>query len=460
MLFNYRTLAGMALLAIVLGTTACQTELAGNTSWPDSGDRQLVIGGVPSGVASVNSFYEFQPAASDPNGDRLLFSIVNKPSWAAFDGSSGNLSGYPDTRDAGVTAKDIVITVTDGQDTARLAPFSITVESSGSVPVTTHDGGPVPPAGYRLYFHDEFNDNSGAPDPNFWDYNVTNVINNELQCYTDNRRANVRVENRSLLGETGGYLVLEARKENWSCQQDPTKSYGYTSGSVTTRVRSNGDYLVGRTLENQPEKGMPFGLYEIRAKIPSGRGTWPALWLLGHKKWSADDSTSIGWPSAGEVDIMEAVGFEEANGLYRFHSTLHRSKSYEWPDQRGRTGQGMVHELDERPSARFHVWKMLWKPDSIEFFVDDVRVRKMEVADNDGETVVEDRNGFHRFDAGMNADTSAAWPFSKELGNEFKLILNLAYGGGWGGQQGIDDSIFLDGPVEMLVDYVRVYTEN
>ena len=156
---------------------------------------------------------------------------------------------------------------------------------------------------------------------------------------------------------------------------------------------------------------------------------------------------------------MEAVGFEEANGLYRLHSHLHRNRDLEWPDQRGKTGQGMTLMLDEPPSARFHVWTMVWKPDSIEFFVDGIRVREMEVSDGDGGHVVESRNGFFRYDDNMNAETPLGWPFSQELGNEFKLILNLAWGGGWGGQQGIDDSIFQEGPVEMLVDYVRVYTK-
>src|SRR5690606_23125018 len=104
------------------------------------------------------------------------------------------------------------------------------------------------------------------------------VRNQELQCYTDDRRENVRVEKRTIGGETNGYLVLELRKEQWECPQDGGRVYEYTSGAISSRKRHNGDYLIG----NDPKKGLPFGIYEIRAKLPAGRGTWPALWLLGH----------------------------------------------------------------------------------------------------------------------------------------------------------------------------------
>lgn len=310
------------------------------------------------------------------------------------------------------------------------------------------------PAGYTLYFSDEFEmTDTGGPNPSHWDYDVGYVRNKELQCYTDDRRENVRVEKRTFAGETSGYLVLELRKEEWACPQDNNRTYQYTSGAITSRKRKNGDYLIG----GDRKSGLPFGIYEIRAKIPSGRGTWPALWLVGH----AASPNFLGWPGAGEIDIMEAVGFEEANGLYRFHSTLHRSRNYLWPNGRGKSGQGMILNLGERPSEDFHIWTMIWKPNSIQIYVDDVLVTNMDVKQPDDSITIEQRNGFQRYDPGMNGSDSLAWPFARELpGNEFKLLLNLAWGGGWGGQKGIDDSILDDGPVEMLIDYVRIYTEN
>jgi len=308
-------------------------------------------------------------------------------------------------------------------------------------------------SGYVLYFSEEFEPTtSGAPNPKHWDYDVSYVRNKELQCYTDNRRENVRIENRTIDGETNGYLVLELRKEPWNCPQDDNKPYSYTSGAVMSRERKNGRYLIG----DDSESGLPFGIYEIRAKIPSGRGTWPAIWLLGHKA----GPNGLGWPNAGEIDIMEAVGFEEDQGRYRLHSHLHRSRDYAWPNGRGKTGQGLLLVLDTPPSSQFRTWTMIWESDSIEIFVDGRRVTQMEVMQQDDAWAFENRHGFIRSDPGMNAEESLAWPFSKELGNEFKLVLNLAYGGNWGGQRGVDDSIFDAGPVELLVDYVRIYTKK
>ena len=253
------------------------------------------IDGSPTNTAYVNTYYEFQPTVEAAT-DVLAFAIQNKPDWAVFDAKTGTLSGIPVSDFVDTLHEDIVISVDSDGETAALPAFNILVVEA----VTLEEGAePVPPAGYGLYFNDEFNDNNGAPNPEYWDYNVSYVINRELQCYTDNRRENVRVENREVLDEQGGYLVLQLRKENWSCPQDPSQPYGYTSGSITTRVRKNGDYLVGRTLENNPERGLPFGVYEIRAKIPAGRGTWPALWLLGHKKWNEEDPK--GW--AGPMQV-------------------------------------------------------------------------------------------------------------------------------------------------------------
>ena len=321
--------------------------------------------------------------------------------------------------------------------------------------------------GYALHFSEEFRDvHGGKPDPASWDYNTGTVINNERQCYTDAHPSyvdagvsNVRVETRNFEESGNGYLVLQLKRENVACRQADGEIFNYTSGAIATRVDGIGTpYLVE----------MPFGIYEVRAKIPSGRGTWPAVWLLGKKDYSPEEPTNIGWPDSGEIDIMEAVGFEEANGLYRTHHTLHRNRDegFLWPHQRpNETGQGMTYPLTEQPSANFHVYKIIWKPESIEYFVDNVRVTKMHL----GHGATDDREGFFRSAPDMNgwghpnttADDHLGWPFAMEANNEFKLILNLAFGGNWGGQQGLDNSIFANGrSVEMLVDYVRIYVED
>ncbi|MFK7885266.1 MAG: family 16 glycosylhydrolase [Gammaproteobacteria bacterium] len=339
-----------------------------------------------------------------------------------------------------------------------------TVASEGSPNISFFSALAVVSPDYVLHFDEEFNDTHGGRiNPAYWDYNTGSVINNERQCYTSDDPAyqdagisNVRVETRTQEGQSNGYLVLELKKENVSCLQANGQTFQYTSGAVSTRKDGFGTpYLVD----------MPHGIYEVRAKVPAGRGTWPAIWLLGKKDHTPESPFTIGWPDAGEIDLMEAVGFEEAQGLHRTHHTLHRNKSngFLWPHRRpGKTGQGMTFAHAEPVSENFHVYRLVWKPGSIEMFVDDVRVTKMDLGDG----VVGDREGFFRDAPDMNGyghdhtplDDHLGWPWAKEAGNEFKLILNLAWGGGWGGQQGLDDSIFDgDEPVEMLVDYVRIY---
>ena len=120
--------------------------------------------------------------------------------------------------------------------------------------------------GWNLVWHDEF-DKDGVPDPARWAPEVGKVRNNELQYYTDRRAENARVED--------GHLVLEARKEKFAGSD-------YTSASITT----------------QKSAAWTYGRIEARAKIPSGRGLWPAIWMLG------TNIPTMGWPTCGEIDIM------------------------------------------------------------------------------------------------------------------------------------------------------------
>jgi beta-glucanase (GH16 family) len=249
---------------------------------------------------------------------------------------------------------------------------------------------------WKLVWSDEF-DKSGAPDPEKWGYEEGFVRNNEAQYYTRDRRENARVEN--------GMLVLEARKEHLELPapsaQGKKKGGGqahkeikYTSASLTTRGKASWTY----------------GRIEVRAKLPTGRGTWPAIWMLG---------TGGGWPACGEIDIMENVGFDPDV----IHANVH-TKKY---NHMMRTNKGSKLTVP-KPFADFHVYAIQWYPDHIDFFVDKARY-------------------FTFKNEGTGPD---AWPYDKP---EY-LILNIAIGGAWGGQKGIDDRIF---PQKMYVDYVRVY---
>ncbi|MEO8399820.1 MAG: glycoside hydrolase family 16 protein, partial [Ignavibacteriaceae bacterium] len=158
-----------------------------------------------------------------------------------------------------------------------------------------------------------------------------------------------------------------------------------------------------------------FGKFEIRAKIPRGKGTWPAIWMLP-TNWTYGNG---GWPDNGEIDIMEHVGFDP--GI--IHGSIHCNKYY-WRINTQKTATINVSDAQDE----FHVYSMEWNADSLSIFVDSTKYF----------TFKNEHTGWQ------------VWPFDKN----FHLILNIAVGGDWGGHQGIDYMIF---PQQMLVDYVRVY---
>jgi len=206
--------------------------------------------------------------------------------------------------------------------------------------------------------------------------------NQELQYYTNGENATVE----------GGKLIITAKKVN-----DNKADGSYTSTRMVTLGKQEFTY----------------GRIEIRAKLPSGTGIWPALWMLG------SNLNTIGWPACGEIDIMEYVGYDPNI----VHSTVHTPAGY------GGNGDGSAMTL-ETAEEEFHIYGLLWTESSLTFYVD--------TPDN----VV------HVYAPAVK--TSSNWPFDKPC----FFILNIAVGGAWGGAMGIDNSIF---PQTMEVDYVRVY---
>ena len=233
----------------------------------------------------------------------------------------------------------------------------------------------------NLVWSDEF-DYTGLPSETKWNYEIGYVRNNEKQYYTEKRLENARVEN--------GYLIIEAKKEKY-------KDFEYTSASLITKNKEEWQY----------------GRIEVKAKLPTGYGMWPAIWMLGK------NISEVGWPTCGEIDIMENVGFDPLV----IHANIH-TKAYNHVKGTNKGNKITV----EDPSKDFHIYAVNWSKEKMEFFVDD--------------------NLYFTF---YNENkTTAEWPFDQP----FYLILNIAVGGGWGGQKGIDDSIF---PQQMIIDYVRVY---
>ena len=251
-------------------------------------------------------------------------------------------------------------------------------------PLTGFAGETAP---WQLVWSDEF---SGTNlDYSKWsvEENANGGGNNEQQFYLE-RPENVRVEN--------GNLVLEARKEHFG---SAGVERDYTSGRIRTKYRA--DWKYGRV--------------EVRAKLPAGRGLWPAIWML------PTENKYGGWAASGEIDIMELLG-QEPNTVY---GTLHYGGI--WP-KNTHTGKSFV--LPHGTFADdFHVFAIEWEAGVIRWYVDGTLYQTQTQWHSDGGT------------------------FPAPFDQPFHLILNVAVGGQWPGPPD-DKTIF---PQRMLVDYVRIY---
>lgn len=229
-----------------------------------------------------------------------------------------------------------------------------------------------------LVYADEFEVDGNVPNA---DYNQEigghGWGNNESQYYT-NRTSNSFIKD--------GMLHIVAKKENY-------EGMNYTSARLTTQGLHEFQY----------------GRFEIKAQLPTGVGTWPAIWMLGA------NISSVGWPACGEIDIMEHVGHSQND----IHHSLHTTGSH------GAT-VNTKHSKIADVSTTFHVYTCVWTPTDISFYVDDE----------------------HKYTYTPSTMTNTHWPFNKP---QF-LLFNIAMGGTWGGN--ISGSFTQS---EMLIDYVRVY---
>ncbi len=243
----------------------------------------------------------------------------------------------------------------------------------------------TPGGEWELVWNDEF-DYSGLPDPAKWSYdtegNASGWGNNEAQHYTVADSANAYVDE--------GVLTITARIDSMGGKR-------YTSARLITKGK--GDWLYGR--------------FEIRAQLPTGLGTWPAIWML------STDWAYGGWPASGEIDIMENVGYDPDTIVGSAHT-----QSYN--HVKGTHKNAKIYCPDSYRT--FHVYALEWEKEEYRLYVDDT----------------------HFFTFKNEGTGPDEWPFDKP----FHLLLNLAVGGNWGGQKGIDDALF---PHHFRIDYVRVY---
>lgn len=314
-------------------------------------------------------------ASSDPENNKLSFQwiLTTKPlgSVAIIANATATSANFV----ADLAGEYIAtLTVNDGQLSSLSSSVTITVIPQGSTNA---------PSGYKLVWADEF-DRDGQPDPTHWDYdtdrNMLGWYNNELQYYARNRPENAHV--------IGGKLIITARSEalnmlsDWGGQQ-------YSSARLVTRGKASWTY----------------GFIEVRAKLPCGAGTWPAIWTLGARGT---------WPDDGEIDIMEQVGSDPT----RIFGTLHSFQS-------GGMGTGGVTHVPDVCTA-FHNYQLTWVKDEILIGVDNA-------------------NYYRAVNPGIGY---TGWPF--DYGQY--LLLNIAIGGTLGGP--VNKAIF---PVTLEVEHVRVF---
>lgn len=241
---------------------------------------------------------------------------------------------------------------------------------------------------WKLVWKDEFN-YTGMPSAKKWQFdtagNKSGWGNNEAQWYSSNNKANAIVNN--------GTLKITAIKEE-------IRGKKYSSARLYTKGI----------------KDWKYGKIEVKAKLPSGKGTWPAIWMLGSSIENVD------WPLCGEIDIMEHVGYMKDSVFGTIHSASYNHM------KGTQKGKGI---LINNPYTQFHTYSIEWTPQKIDFFVDGQLYNHI-----------------------VNEHlTNKEWPFDQP----FFLILNLAVGGNWGGKYGIDDSVF---PAVMEVDFVRIYQKK
>ena len=241
------------------------------------------------------------------------------------------------------------------------------------------------PDGYTLVWHDEF-DEGTALNAADWTHEVKNSgwVNNELQNYVDHTTP----EGRYVTEIMDGTLRIHCLKENG-------KIY---SGRVYARVK----------------EGWQFGYIEASIKLPKGKGTWPAFWMMPVNFTS--------WPADGEIDIMEEVGYHADYVSSSLHANAHVHSN----------GTQVTHEMYcKGAEGEFHTYAIEWTAQNITTYVDGKKQLSY------------DNRGLGRDD----------WPYN----DPFYVIFNLAWGGDWGGQKGVDESVL---PVTMEVDYIRVFQKK
>jgi beta-glucanase (GH16 family) len=276
--------------------------------------------------------------------------------------------------------------------------------------VTSHGFSPSIPSG-TLVWSDEFTNNTGSglqPDPNIWTYDTGNsgFGNNELETYCawGSNTSPCSTASPSAFVGTDGYLHIVAQR-----QQPSAGVFTYTSA----RLKTQGLF------------SFQYGRIEFRAQVPEAQGFWPANWLLGN------NINTVNWPACGEQDVLERVN---APGNPDWNAG-----SVHGPGFTGGSGLSALFYFSggQTAGSAFHTYDMVWTPGSVKYYIDDP-------------TFTHPYASFTP--ASLNSLPGAVWPF--DSGQADFIILNLAIGGNYPGPP--DNTTPF--PSEMLIDYVRIYT--
>lgn len=306
-------------------------------------------------------------------------------------------SGIPDSSSGDISsnASSVTPSYSEGSSSSNTSPTSSETatgssSSSAAAPDTTTSDTPVDPTAF--WSEDFLGD---ALDITKWSYEIGTGDwgwgNNEQQYYT-NRAENIYLKD--------GYLHIRAALEtDASAITEKFGSKKYTSARIVTKGKFD----------------FAYGTIEARIALPSGKGIWPAFWMLGA---NIDEAS---WPLCGEMDIIEAVNDE--NVVYGTHHWSHEGSHAEYGNST-RDYYGTSYPTD---ITDFHIYKTVWTEKSIAMYVDDFKYQEIGIEDASGEM-----GTFHK---------------------NFFFILNVAVGGEWPGYE-IDNAQF---PNEMVVDYIRVY---
>ena len=381
MVCNYKILAPIA-ASVLLSLASCSDDSSNAlapTSLAESSSSSKLTEPAEVSSSSIElalSSSAISPSSSSTHSPSSSSTPIEDPSSSSRMNSVGSSSLQNDKPSSSSTAFP-----SSSWSVSPLSSWSAAIGSSSS----RHSGLDPESSSSRYLWNDEFD--GDEIDAGKWTYDIgtgsSGWGNNEWEYYTD-RKENAYVKD--------GVLHIRAQKEDYKGQK-------YTSARMLTKGKF----------------AFKYGTVEARIALPTGKGIWPAFWMLG------ENFDTVGWPACGEIDIIEAVNSE--NIVY---GTNHWANGSEYATYGNNTGnyRDQKHEMD---ITQFHTYKFTWDEKYIRMFVDDFMYHEILIEGNTGDT--------------------------EEFHKPFFFILNVAVAGNWPGFE-VDDTQF---PNEMLVDYIRVY---